>query len=382
MTYDVIIIGAGSVGIPAALAMAERKLKVLVLDGEHGPGQQNNKKAIGGVRATHSDFGKISVCLRSIEIMKNWQEERGDDIGWMSNGYSYPAWREEDAASLKSLMEIQHSFGLNIQWLSPEDYRELVPGITQEGLLGSTYSPEDGSCSPLLTSASFYFQALKAGVEFRFRERVISFETAGTRVHKVITDKGSYSGKYIINAAGNHARELGLMLNMDLPVYPDNHEAGITEPVKRFFGPMVVDMRKAPGSANFYFYQNHEGQVVFCITPDPPILGIDNRATSEFLPLCSKRMLQVYPRLKNLKVRRTWRGQYPMTPSGFPYVGLAQEWENMIHAVGMCGQGFMLGPGLGELLTRLVLQELSEDDLRVLKSFDLYSEMNAEEKFK
>ncbi|MFA7543589.1 MAG: FAD-binding oxidoreductase, partial [Candidatus Cloacimonadaceae bacterium] len=225
-------------------------------------------------------------------------------------------------------------------------------------------------------------QALKAGVVFRFQERVISFETKGATVEKVITDKGAYSAKYIINAAGNHARELGQMLNMDLPVYPDNHEAGITEPVKRFFGPMVVDMRRAPGSANFYFYQNHEGQVVFCITPDPPILGIDNRATSEFLPLCSKRMLQVYPRLKNLKVRRTWRGQYPMTPSGFPYVGLAREWENMIHAVGMCGQGFMLGPGLGELITRIVLQELCEDDKEVLKSFDLYSEMSAEEKFK
>ncbi|MDD3536343.1 MAG: FAD-binding oxidoreductase [Candidatus Cloacimonetes bacterium] len=382
MTYDVIIIGAGSVGVPAALALAERKLKVLVLDYEHAPGQQNNKKAIGGVRATHSDFGKISVCLRSIEILKNWQEERGDDIGWMSNGYSYPAWREQDAASLKSLMEIQHSFGLNIQWLSPEDYQELVPGIAREGLLGSTYSPEDGGCSPLLTSSSFYFQALKTGVEFRFQERVISFETKGATVEKVITDKSAYSAKYIINAAGNHARELGQMLNMDLPVYPDNHEAGITEPVKRFFGPMVVDMRRAPGSANFYFYQNHEGQVVFCITPDPPILGIDNRATSEFLPLCSKRMLQVYPRLKNLKVRRTWRGQYPMTPSGFPYVGLAREWENMIHAVGMCGQGFMLGPGLGELITRIILQELCEDDKEVLKSFDLYSEMSAEEKFK
>ena len=46
--YDVIIIGAGSVGVPAALALAEKKLKVLVIDALTSPGQANNKKAIGG----------------------------------------------------------------------------------------------------------------------------------------------------------------------------------------------------------------------------------------------------------------------------------------------------------------------------------------------
>jgi len=172
------------------------------------------------------------------------------------------------------------------------------------------------------------------------------------------------------------------MINDDLKVFPDNHEAGITEPVARFFGPMVVDLRKAPGSANFYFYQNIEGQVVFCITPDPPILGIDNRSTSEFLPICSKRMIEIYPRLRNLKVRRTWRGQYPMTPDGFPIVGKSLNAENVIHAVGMCGQGFMLGPGMGELLSRMCLNETTDDDLRVLQSFDPQRDFSAEEAFK
>ncbi|MCK9333723.1 MAG: FAD-dependent oxidoreductase [Candidatus Cloacimonetes bacterium] len=380
--YDVIIIGAGSIGVPTAMYLAEKKMKVLVLDGEHGPGQQNNKKAIGGIRATHSDFGKISVCLRSIEILKNWQEERGDDIGWMSNGYSYPAYNKEDADTLKALMKIQLGFGLNIKWLSPEEYNEIVPGINMDGLLGSTYSEEDGSCSPLLTSSSLYFHALKAGVEFHFQEQVTGFETQGNRIMKVLTTRDSYSCSMVVNAAGNHARDIGMLLGLDIPVFPDNHEAGITEPVARFFGPMVIDMRKEPGSANFYFYQNNEGQVVFCITPDPAILGIDNRSTSEFLPLCSKRMLKVYPRLRYLKVRRTWRGQYPMTPDGFPIVGRIQEVENMIQGVGMCGQGFMLGPGMGELISRICTDSLSSDDQRILQSFDPYRDFSGEEKFK
>jgi sarcosine oxidase subunit beta len=379
-TYDIVIVGAGSVGVPAALELASRGRKVLVLEAESAPSQANNKKAIGGVRATHSDFGKISVCQRSIQIMSSWQERFGDDIGWMSNGYSYPAYTAEDEKTLKDLMRVQLGFGLNIRWISPQEYNELVPGINMDGLRGSTYSPEDGSCSPLLLGSAYYFHALRAGVDFRFREQVLGFEMSGDRINTVHTDKASYLAGTVINAAGNHAREIGAMAGTDLPVHPDNHEAGITEPVAPFMGPMVVDMRKRPGSANFYFYQNHEGQVVFCVTPDPPILGIDNRSTSQFLPLCSKRMLEVYPCLRHLKVRRTWRGQYPMTPDGFPIVGKAGA--NFVNAVGMCGQGFMLGPGLAELMARICLDELTQDDLRVLKSFDPGRDFSGMEAFK
>jgi sarcosine oxidase subunit beta len=92
-------------------------------------------------------------------------------------------------------------------------------------------------------------------------------------------------------------------------------------------------------------------------------------ATSVFFPLVARRMVQLYPRLAALRVRRSWRGQYPMTPDGFPIVGRAATVENYIHAVGMCGQGFMLGPGLGELLARMVARRETADDARTLESF-------------
>ncbi|MCK5100877.1 MAG: FAD-binding oxidoreductase, partial [Desulfobacteraceae bacterium] len=124
-TFDVIVIGAGSVGVPAALSLAQKKLKVLVLDSLASPGQGQNKKAIGGIRATHSDKGKITTSLRSIEIFSTWKEMHGDDIGWMSNGYSFPAYSEKDEKMLKDLMKVQKSFNLNIKWLSKEEFLEI-----------------------------------------------------------------------------------------------------------------------------------------------------------------------------------------------------------------------------------------------------------------
>ena len=367
--YDVTVIGAGSVGVPAALSLARAGLSVLVLDELASPGQMSNKKAIGGIRATHSDFGKIRVCQRSIEIFANWKENEGDDIGWLSNGYSYPAYSADMERKLKELMKVQHSFGLDIRWVSPGEYDRLVPGINMEGLRGSTYSPGDGSASPLLAVNAFYFKSLAAGAEYRFGEKVTSLRLEKGRVAAVVTDRGEYGCGQLINAAGNSGRDIARLAGLDVPVVPDNHEGAITEPVKRFFGPMVVDIRPEPGSANYYFYQNNEGQVVFCITPDPPILGVLNESTSLFFPQVAKRMVQLYPRLASLRVRRSWRGQYPMTPDGFPIVGRDEKVVNYIHAVGMCGQGFMLGPGLGELLTRIVQNGETADDKRILQSF-------------
>ncbi|MCF7919973.1 MAG: FAD-binding oxidoreductase [Candidatus Cloacimonetes bacterium] len=379
--FDVIIIGAGSVGLPAAKSLAEKKMRVLVLDAQASPGQANAKKAIGGIRATHSDYGKIRISLRSIEIFAGMEEESGYDIGWLRNGYSFPAYSEKDEKTLKNLMKIQHEFGLNISWISPEKYNELVPGINMEGLRGSTYSPEDGSASPLLASNAYYQLCLERGVSFRFGEKVTDLKFNKDSV-EVTTDSDNYSSHFVVNAAGNEAREVGKMAGLELPVYPDCHEAAITEPVKRFFGPMVVDMRPAEGSKNYYFYQNNEGQVVFCITPDPPIPGTCSESTSVYFPQIARRMVKLYPRLANLKVRRSWRGQYPMTPDGFPIVGFPENLPQYFNLVGMCGQGFMLGPGLGELTARCLTATKNDDDDRILASFAFNRDFSGTEAFK
>ena len=100
----------------------------------------------------------------------------------------------------------------------------------------------------------------------------------------MVTDKDTYEAPTLIDAAGPFSRELGRMMNLDIPVFPDSHEGGVTEPVKPFFQSMLVDLRPASGSKNYYFYQNAHGHIIFCITPDPPILGTDKRETSVFLP--------------------------------------------------------------------------------------------------
>jgi sarcosine oxidase subunit beta len=381
-TFDAIVVGAGSVGIPTAMALGARGLRTLVVDRHASPGQGENKHAIGGVRATHSAPGKILACMRSIRILSTWKELYGDDIEWLQGGYLYPVYREADAEMLKNLLPLQKSHGLKIDFVDPAAVAAILPGIATAGLLGGTFAPEDGSMSPLLVVNAFYRHALSNGVVFRFKERVTGVRVADGRVTGVDTDRGRYETPVVVDAAGPLSAELGAMAGVRIPVEPDCHEAAITEPVQPFFQCMVVDIRPAPGSKNFYFYQNPHGQVVFCITPDPPIVGTDHRETSAFLPQVCTRLVHLLPRLGNLRVRRTWRGLYPMTPDGSPIVGWNREVEGLLHATGMCGQGLMLGSGGGEIVARLVAGAPGPDDEIILREFSPYREFKGMEKLK
>jgi sarcosine oxidase subunit beta len=380
--YDVIIIGAGSVGLPTAFFMARAGLKPLVIDQFASPGQGSNKAAIGGIRATHSTPSKIRLCLESIEVFSTWKDTYGDDIEWVQGGYSFVAYRERDERVLKDLLKIQQAYGLDIRWLDRDDLLEVIPDLQPECLLGGTYSPGDGSASPLLTAHAFYTRARGRGAEFRFRERVTGIIRRRGKVVGVRTDQGGYATETVINAAGPWARAVAQMPGLDVPVAPDSHEAGITEPVARFVEPMIVDIRPAEGSKNYYFYQHGTGALLFCITPEPPIVGTDRRETSEFLPMIAPRMVGLMPKLANIRVRRTWRGLYPMTPDGFPIIGQVQELVGYIYAVGMCGQGYMLGPGVGSLLSRMVQEELTPEDEETLEELSPYREFGGEEKLK
>lgn len=381
-SYDVIIVGAGSIGTPAAFFLAGVGVRTLVIDGNASVGQGASKAAIGGIRATHSDVAKIRTCLKSIEIFSRWEESYGDNIEWYQGGYSFVAYREREEAILKDLLKVQQSYGLGINWLDRDDLLEVVPALNREGLIGGTYSPGDGSASPLLATYAFYRRGVEKGATFHFQEKVCDVLQTNGKVRGVVTDKGRYEAPIVINAAGAFAKDVGRMVGLDVPVNPDSHEAGVTEPVARFLGPMIVDIRPASGSANYYFYQHRTGQLIFCITPDPPIVGRDRRETSEFLPMISRRMVDVMPKLKNIKVRRTWRGLYPMTPDASPIVGKVEQLDGYILAVGMCGQGFMIGPGLAHVLVRLVKDELTEEDKEVLQKFSPYREFAGMEKLK
>jgi sarcosine oxidase subunit beta len=85
------------------------------------------------------------------------------------------------------------------------------------------------------------------------------------------------------------------------------------------------------------------------------------------MPIIARRLVDLIPRLKNLLIRRLWRGTYPMTPDGIAVVGDVPTVKGLYLGVGMCGQGFMMGPGVGANLAKLISKGKPKMDDGVFK---------------
>ncbi|MEE9309358.1 MAG: FAD-binding oxidoreductase [Spirochaetia bacterium] len=383
-SYDAIVIGGGSVGVPTAFYLTLEGQKVLVVESEPTVGQGQNKSAIGGVRATHSDAAKILICQESLRIFKEWQQTYGQNIGWKKGGYCFVAYTPREERILKDLLPVQKSYGLNIDWQDARSIREVVPGIQSTGLLGGTFSPEDGQVSPLLAIDAMFRESLNRGCTYHFGEKVTGLLIRAECVRGLRTDKDSYNAPVVVNAAGAQAREIGALAGLEVPVTPDSHEAGISAPMEQFLGPLVVDLRPGPEgkTTNFYFAQTKEGPIIFCYTPKNIFVGTDREPTSEFLPIVSRRLISLLPRLKNVLVRRIWRGLYPMTPDGLPICDHVGQVEGLYLAVGMCGQGFMMGPGIARNLAHLIAYGSPLIDPSIFSALSFYRDFGAAKKEK
>lgn len=71
-----------------------------------------------------------------------------------------------------------------------------------------------------------------------------------------------------------------------------------------------------------------------------------------------------------------------MTPDGSPIIGKVDGLDGFLLAVGMCGQGFMFGPGVGQLITNIVLNQLDEADKIILESLTYHRAFETEEMLK
>nr|HRD18910.1 FAD-dependent oxidoreductase [Candidatus Neomarinimicrobiota bacterium] len=135
-TYDVVIIGAGSIGTPLSYYLTRSGLRVIVLEQLASVGRGQNRAAIGGIRATHSDSAKAKVCRRTIEIISNFVTEFGSEVDWLAGGYLYPIYDDKNEAEFKKLIQFQKSIGLKVDWINPDEIAKLVPGINSENLRG------------------------------------------------------------------------------------------------------------------------------------------------------------------------------------------------------------------------------------------------------
>jgi sarcosine oxidase subunit beta len=347
-TYDVVVVGGGIIGMAAARYLAMDDIKLAVVERKY-LGSGSTGRCIGGIRQQFSTAAAIRLMQESLELFSQMEEEFNRSVEFHRGGYLFLAHTPEMMEIFKKNIEIQQKEAVNVSLLSPGEVREVVPSINAGGLFGGAYCPDDAQAFPFPVLEGYREKVEQANGDFYIANPVKTLEK---KEHFLLTlsDGTVLEAAKVLLSAGPWTGELAGQLGLDLPLYPERHEAIITERIPKFFEPMVVDYR-ADGC---YFHQLISGQIIACYTPAPNVPGIHEDVSFEFLPRIGWRMSRLIPRLKKAAILRNWSGSYTMTPDGNPIVDQSSV-EGLYIASGMSGHGFMFGPAIGKHLARFML---------------------------
>ncbi len=349
-TADAIIIGGGIVGPASGYYLAKQGMRVALFEKEYLCSGSTGR-CIGGIRQQFSSETTIRVAMESVNLFTKMEEELGIGVDWYPGGYIFLAHSEEMKQNYLSVIELQKSLGLGVEFISPEKTMNIVPSLNPEGILGAAYCKSDGQANPFLVVKGYTDMIKRLEGNIFTYTRVTKINVRHSRVVSIETENGDeYFAPIVLNAAGPSFKEVGTLVHIDLPTEPERHEALITEGVERILEPMLVDYR--PDGC--YFNQKIDtGQFIGCYTPDPKVVGDGVDSSFEFIKEMSKRMIRLLPVLRDVRVIRQWAGSYTMTPDGNPIIDRT-EIDGFYVAGGMCGHGFMLGPSLGKLVAELI----------------------------
>src|SRR5438132_9285533 len=343
---DVVVVGAGIVGLSIAFHLADRGASVRVLD-RSGIGAGASGVQPGGVR---QQWGTRVNCLLAEESMRFYADapdvlQMRVDPGFRRCGYMFLAHTEAVLARLRENVSLQNELGIPSQIVTPVEAAELVPGLATAGIVGAAWSDEDG-----------YFDRPQSLVEaFGALADVQLAEVAAVGDGAVVglVQGGELHTDAVVVAAGVDPPRL----LPDLPIRPEARYLFFSGPIReRLLEPLVVSPERS-----FAAKQLADGRV---LASDLGALGDPETNQADWRANVRNAIEELLPQLVFVALPALIPGIYDVTPDHQAILGRVRD--HVWVAAGFSGRGFMLAPAVGRIIAESVLGESEDPALGVL----------------
>lgn len=361
---DAIIIGGGSSGLSTAYWLTKKGMtNVLLLERSYLSSGATGR-CLGGIRAQFSAEADIRLALESQRMYERLGGELGFDPLFRQGGYLFMAFDEKDMELYQRNSEIQNKYGVHSRMVTPDEIGKLAPALNTKALVGGCFNPKDGTAVHFAVSNGFAEKARKQGATLRPFTAVEQIDTAGGRVTGVQTSDGLVATDVVVCVAGVHSVGLLAPLGIELPLRPRKQEVLVTEPIKPFLDPMLVSVR------GHSMFQTLRGEFVAECgeRKDERPDTMSWSSTFPFLETCARKLLELLPCMRDVRVARQWAGTYDTSPDHRPVLQAFSDPAGLLLASGFSGHGFMLAPMVGKIMAELAIDGQSRFDI---SSFDL-----------
>jgi len=349
---DVVIVGAGIMGISTAYHLARRQAGRIVVVERDGVCTGSTALASGGIRHQYTNRIGIELTRHSIETFERFEAEFGVDPHFRQHGYLILVTTEAERIQAEKNVALQRSLGVQVDLLSSEETQRRFPYLHTDDLRGATYSPRDGYADPYLVTTAMAGRARELGVEIRTGSEVLDVRRSGGRVEGVTTSAGSLDAPVVVLAAGAWTGEVARIAGIDVPVKPLRRSKFITAPFpfERIPAatPFIIDPHQG-----ISLRREGAGLLLGIGRPDDTPSFETHVDWSLTEPLI-ERAVRRAPALADAGLMRGWAGLYEMTPDQTGIVSAVPDVGGLHVIAGWSGHGFMHGPIAGQLMAELI----------------------------
>ncbi len=364
-SYDAIIIGGGITGCSTAFELTRRGMKDILLIERRFLASGATGRCGAGIRQQWGSRLNAVLAMESTHIFEHLEEYTGyrHSCGLNQSGYLLIACTDKEWTQFQENLEVQHSLGIQAHVVDLEkEIYDIIPFINTEGIVGATFCEKDGHADPFQCTLAYAEGAKRNGAEILTFTEVHELLAEHGKIKGVRTSQGVFEAPIVLNAANAWAPGLAAQVGDEIPVFPERHQALVTEPVAPMgpHGPMPMVMSF---QRRFYVQQTPHGSFVMGIAENEPV-SFNMHSSWQFLEENCNIICKTLPALRNLRVIHQWAGLYDMSPDHAPVIDFSKNAEGLINECGFSGHGFLIGPRTAVMVANAITGQPDEIDIR------------------
>jgi len=363
MVYDVIIVGAGSMGMAAGYYLAKAGKSVLMLDAFDPPHEEGSHH--GDTRIIRYAYGEgasyVPFVKRAGEL---WQELESltDENLFLQTGVVNIG--EPTCDFIQNVKTSAALYELALEYYTSVEAMKKWPGLTLPANLVACFEPTAGILRVEACIRAYKKLALETGARLQTNEKVVGIQTG--EIVQVQTGSQVYEAKHLIVTAGAWATELLETLDISLPVTPTRKTFAWFEADEQLYSDLIFPAYCFEfADSSYYGFPSIDGAGLKLgrhdggeeINPNVPLRPFDDMDSVDLQNFIEQFMPQHGP----LKYGKTCK--YSMTPDEDFIIDFLPTHQNIVIAAGFSGHGFKFSSAVGEVLAELTLNGACKQDL-------------------
>ena len=398
---DVAIIGAGLAGTATAYFLAERGVRVLLLEKGRVAAEQSSRNW-GWVRQQGRDWAELPIMIEANHIWRGLAERTGEaDLAFTPCGCVYLAGDRADAEKYENWRDIGAQHQLDTRMLTPAGIEARLPGMGGKWTAGLV-TESDGRAEPFVAVPALARAAHRAGAVIIEGCAARTLDIAAGRVAGVVTEAGRVRCAQVVLAGGAWSSGFAANAGLSLPQLMVRSTAARTEAAPEIFSanisqPGLSMRRRADGGytlatgdvaehylspASFRYFTKflkllkisaHDVRLRLGAPKGfPGAWGTPSRWNADEVssfermrvldpapsPMVVRRiearLAERYPVLAGVKLAEAWAGMIDVTPDAVPMLGAVKQIGGLHLATGLSGHGFGIGPAIGRIMADLL----------------------------